>query len=87
MKLDELDPDAIVVTVFPDDNKKYLTTSLMKKEPVKEDFSSTHVRLKSFKALKRSCVSCCNPAECEAMVNPGFIDEINLNTCFLRNIK
>jgi cysteine synthase A len=87
MKLEELGPEAIVVTVFSDDNKKYLSTGLMKREAVKEDFFSTHVRLKSFKALKRSCVSCCNPAECEAMVNPGFINEINLNTCFLRNMK
>lgn len=44
-----LGPDSIVVTVFPDDNKKYLSTDLMKTEPVKEDFISPEVELIDFK--------------------------------------
>lgn len=40
-----LGPDAIVVTVFSDDNKKYLSTDLMKTEAVKEDFLSTDIEL------------------------------------------
>ncbi len=31
-----LPPESVVVTVFPDDNKKYLSTDLMKEEPLKE---------------------------------------------------
>ena len=34
-----------VVTVFSDDNKKYLSTDLMKHEPVKADFISPKIEL------------------------------------------
>jgi cysteine synthase A len=87
MKLEELGFNSTVVTVFSDDNKKYLTTGLMKTEPVKKDFLSTHVRLKSFRALKRSCIICCNPAECEAIVNPEVIQDIRFPACYVRNLK
>ena len=40
MLQNKLGKDSIIVTVFPDDNKKYLSTDLMKSEKVKEDFSS-----------------------------------------------
>jgi len=59
-----LPPDAVVVTVFPDSNKKYLSTDLMKKEPVKEDFLAPHVELSHFKAYKRVCHTCCDPSDC-----------------------
>jgi cysteine synthase A len=59
-----LGPDAVVVTVFSDDNKKYLSTDLMHEEPVKGDFLSSDVKLLCFKSIKRSCHLCCNPAEC-----------------------
>jgi cysteine synthase A len=87
MKFEELGNDSIVVTVFPDDNKKYLSTGLMKTEPVKEDFLSTHIRLKSFRALKRSCIMCCNPAECEAIVDPDIVQDIKFPACFVRSLK
>jgi len=84
-KLEELGSDATVVTIFSDDNKKYLSTGLMKKEPVKSGFLSSDIKLTSFRALRRSCVMCCNPAECEAVFNPGFIeDAINMPSCFLK---
>lgn len=35
--------DAIVATVFADDNKKYLSTDLMKPEPMKAHFYSNHI--------------------------------------------
>lgn len=38
-----LGPEKIIVTVFPDDNKKYLSTDLMKEELSKEDYISPHV--------------------------------------------
>jgi cysteine synthase A len=34
-----LGPDAVVVTVFPDDNKKYLSTDLMRDEPIRDNTS------------------------------------------------
>lgn len=84
MQLEKLGSDATVVTVFSDDNKKYLSTDLMKREPVKSDFLSTEIKLTSFRALRRSCVMCCNPAECEAVYNPDFIKDALLPTCFLK---
>jgi cysteine synthase A len=86
-KLEELGEDKTVVTVFADDSKKYLSTGLMKKEPVKSDFLSPDVQLKSFRAYRRSCVTCCNPEECEAVTNPEIIKEINLPHCYLRNAR
>ncbi|MCJ7586396.1 MAG: cysteine synthase family protein [Candidatus Aminicenantes bacterium] len=60
----ELGPEAVVVTVLPDDNKKYLSTDLLREEPVKEGFLSPDVRLISFRALKRVCQTCCDPESC-----------------------
>jgi cysteine synthase A len=50
--------DSAVVTVFPDSNKKYLTTDLLGYEPVKPGFISPHVKLLGFRALNRVCASC-----------------------------
>lgn len=50
--------DKVVVTVFPDDNKKYLSTDLVKEEPVKEDFLANDVELLYFKAFNRVCQTC-----------------------------
>jgi len=60
----ELGKDAVVVTVFADDNKKYLSTDLLKEEPIKNDFLSTEIKLKKFASLKRVCHLCCNPSDC-----------------------
>jgi cysteine synthase len=87
MKLEELGSDATVVTVFSDDNKKYLSTDLMKNEPVKKGFLSADVRLNSFVALKRNCLTCCDPEECRRTVDPGVVTEINFPACYLRSIK
>jgi cysteine synthase A len=86
-KLEELGEDKTVVTIFSDDNKKYLSTDLMKKEAVKSDFLSPDVKLQSFRAFRRSCVTCCNPEECEAVTCPEIIDQVNLPHCYLRNGK
>jgi len=87
MKLDELGSDATVVTIFSDDNKKYLSTGLMKKEPVKEGYLSADVKLKSFIALKRNCITCCNPAECRKVVDPEVVKDISFPSCYLRSLK
>lgn len=62
---DRLGEGATVVTVFPDDNKKYLSTALMREEPVKEGFLSSDVVLEGFTVLKRVCEVCCDGEECE----------------------
>ena len=64
MMQNELGSDKTVVTVFPDDNKKYLSTDLLKTEPVKNSFLSKDVELLSVKAIKRVCHTCCDPVDC-----------------------
>lgn len=49
--LEKLGYDKNVVTVFADDNKKYLSTDLIKKEPVKQGFYSTHIQLLGFNTI------------------------------------
>jgi cysteine synthase A len=61
---DSLGPDAVVVTVFPDDNKKYLSTDLLREEPVRDGFLSPSVTLTGFGAHKRVCHTCCDPVDC-----------------------
>ena len=49
----KLGSDKVVVTVFCDSNKKYLSTDLMKEEPVKENYFSPDVELIDYKAIDR----------------------------------
>ena len=60
----KLGSDAVVVTIFSDDNKKYLSTDLLKEEPVKENFLSSHIKLIGIRSFKRVCHTCCDPLEC-----------------------
>jgi cysteine synthase A len=55
---EKLGPDSVVVTLFSDDNKKYLSTDLMRDEPVKPGMMSTDVELTGFRAIRRTCVTC-----------------------------
>lgn len=87
MKLEELGPDSTVVTVFSDDNKKYLSTGLMRQEPVKKGFLSTDVRLNSFITPKRNCITCCDPEECRRTIDPAIIEEFDFPLCYLRSLK
>ena len=41
--VEELGPDATVVTVLPDSNKKYLSTDLCHEEPVKDDYTTPEI--------------------------------------------
>ena len=50
--LEELGADATVVTVFPDCNKKYLSTDLCRREPVGDDYLTPRIKLERFKALR-----------------------------------
>jgi cysteine synthase len=48
-----LGSDAVVVTVLSDSNKKYLSTDLMKEEPVKEGYYSSEVEFLDYRAISR----------------------------------
>ena len=54
----EMDPGAAVVTVFSDSNKKYLSTDLLKNEPVKDGYLSPDIEIVGFRALPRVCAMC-----------------------------
>jgi cysteine synthase A len=49
-----LGPDAVVATVFCDDNKKYLSTDLMREEPVRDGYVSPAVELDGYATLPRA---------------------------------
>lgn len=51
--MERLGKDAIVATVFADDNKKYLSTDLVRDEPVKPDDLSPHVELFGYQTIGR----------------------------------
>ncbi|MCY3022156.1 MAG: PLP-dependent cysteine synthase family protein [Planctomycetota bacterium] len=50
MVQNELGPGAVVATVFSDDNKKYLSTDLLREEPVMPGYLSPEVELSDFTA-------------------------------------
>ncbi|MBI4500670.1 MAG: cysteine synthase family protein [Gemmatimonadetes bacterium] len=60
---DELGAQAVVVTVFPDSNKKYLSTDLLREEPVRPGHRSPHVRLLGFRGVNRVCDVCFDPTD------------------------
>ena len=82
---EELGPDSVVVTVFADDNKKYLSTDLMREEPIKEDFMATGVELKQFRSLKRVCHTCCDPTDCVESKFESSYEMVKLPNCPRRN--
>ena len=49
---DKLGPDAVVATIFCDDNKKYLSTDLTREEPVKPGYIAPEVDLIGFEAIR-----------------------------------
>ena len=72
--------EAVVVTIFADDNKRYLSTDLMREEPAKAGFLSPDLELKGFRACKRACTVCwdydactqCLPADVQSELD-GFL--------------
>jgi cysteine synthase A len=50
--------DGVVATVFPDSNKKYLSTDLLRREPVREHYTAPDVELTGFRVLPRVCSVC-----------------------------
>jgi cysteine synthase len=58
MAQERLGADAVVVTIFPDSNKKYLSTDLLKTEPVREGYLAPGVELTGMDAVQRVCAVC-----------------------------
>jgi cysteine synthase A len=58
MVQEQMSADAVVTTVFPDDNKKYLSTDLLREERVHDDYLAPEIELLSYEALKRVCYTC-----------------------------
>lgn len=50
---DQLGEGAVVATVFSDSNKKYLSTDLMKVEPIKEAYLSPHIEFIEYNPIHR----------------------------------
>lgn len=69
---DEMGGEAVVVTAFSDDNKKYLSTDLMKEEPVKDGYISPEIELLDFDTIKRVCNTCCDLYECNQVPPAAF---------------
>ncbi|HUM03682.1 MAG TPA: cysteine synthase family protein [Thermoanaerobaculia bacterium] len=56
--VEQLGDGAVVVTVFPDDNKKYLSTDLLRDEPLREGYLAAEVTLSGFTVFRRDCLVC-----------------------------
>jgi cysteine synthase A len=57
----QLGPDAVVVTVLCDSNKKYLSTDLLRVEPVKDGYLTPQVEMLGFDSVNRVCDMCADP--------------------------
>ncbi|MBK9548415.1 MAG: cysteine synthase family protein [Gemmatimonadetes bacterium] len=58
---DALGADAVVATIFCDSNKKYLSTDLLREEPVLPNHRAPHIQLHAVTAMNRVCGSCVDP--------------------------
>ena len=83
---EQIGADATVVTLFPDDNKKYLSTDLLSDEPVQDDFLARDVQLGEIRAIKRVCYTCCDPDECMHVSTPDIMAEMTLPHCPRRSM-
>ena len=54
LAMERLGKDAIVATVFADDNKKYLSTDLVREQGVKPEYLSPQVRLFGYQTIGRA---------------------------------
>jgi len=57
----QLGAGAVVVTVLCDSNKKYLSTDLLRSEPVRDGYLSPHVEMLGFDSVNRVCEMCADP--------------------------
>jgi cysteine synthase A len=63
MTQDNMGHDAVVTTVFPDDNKKYLSTDLLCEEQVMPGYLTPEIELLGYEAFKRVCFTCFDEEE------------------------
>ncbi|MFQ6003028.1 MAG: PLP-dependent cysteine synthase family protein [Candidatus Zixiibacteriota bacterium] len=77
----KLGNEAVVATVLPDDNKKYLSTDLLHNEKPKKEFLAPNVRFIGMKAYKRVCVTCCDPVECVQSGALEYTEEAAIPPC------
>jgi cysteine synthase A len=56
-----LGADAVVTTVLCDSNKKYLSTDLLRVEPVKPGYLTPRVEVLGFDSFNRVCEMCTDP--------------------------
>jgi cysteine synthase A len=54
----EMGVDAVVTTVFPDDNKKYLSTNLLHQERARDGYLTPEVEFLEYEAIRRVCYTC-----------------------------
>ncbi|HSH00543.1 MAG TPA: pyridoxal-phosphate dependent enzyme, partial [candidate division Zixibacteria bacterium] len=66
---------SVVTTVFPDDNKKYLSTDLLSDEPVQKEHLAPEVELLGYSVIKRSCNMCSEDGGWLHRSEPDFIAE------------
>jgi len=59
-------PAAVATTVFPDSNKKYLSTDLCREEPVRDHYLSREVKLTGVRAIGRTHARTDWPRMCRA---------------------
>lgn len=50
--VEEMGPEATVVTILPDSNKKYLSTDLCREEPVLDKYITPDIKLERFTAIR-----------------------------------
>lgn len=58
MVQNEMEAEAVVATVFPDDNKKYLSTDLLSEERMEPGYLTSDVELLGYEAYRRACFTC-----------------------------
>lgn len=67
----EMGADATVITVFPDSNKKYLSTDLLRAEPIREGYLSPEVELTGYESLARVCILCSSLDQVRELAKAG----------------
>ena len=58
---EQLGADSVVVTVLADSNKKYLSTDLLRSEPVKDGYLTPRAEMLGFDSVNRVCDMCADP--------------------------
>jgi cysteine synthase A len=67
----DLGSDKVVVTVFSDSNKKYLSTDLLRVEPQREGYLAPEIEIIGFRAFQRVCTVCFEYQDNEATAAVG----------------